>query len=77
MKNDMSFLKCYKAVVQLSIEDNQNLILDLFKLESSEISTLKQRKTLKLTTSKNLFITSKFFKFKKSRKIEIDKLKKE
>ena len=77
IKNDMSFLKCYKAVVQLSIEDSQNLILDLLKLESSEISTLKQRKTLKLTTSKNFFITSKFFKLKKSRKIEIDKLKEE
>ena len=77
MKNDIFFLKCYKVVVQLSIEDSQNLTLDLLKLESSEISTLKQRKILKLTTSKSLFITSKLFKLKKSRKIEIDKLKKE
>ena len=77
MKNDMSFLKCYKAVVQLSIEDSQDSTLDLLKLESSEASTLKQRKTLKLTAPKGLFITPKLSKPKKDRKTEVDKLKEE
>ena len=77
MKNNMSFLKYYKVVVQLSIKDSQNLTFDLLKLKSSKISTLKQRKTLKLTTLKSFFIIFKLFKLKKNRKIEIDKLKKE